>query len=411
MPVLRVAKRLPQRTRLMRLSVIAATILLACAVSACSSDSNSSSAAGGGAGQPDLTFALIGDLTGPLASTVSPGNAGALTAIAQINASGGIDGRQIKVAGPFDSQSTPQGGASSAEQALSANPDVIIDTSYSTPVTAGMPMFKQADIPVLTNSAGQDTIIPPIANHFTLGFIGQMSATALYTRARLDLGSTKLRVAFIGIESPAVDPVANAIQTMAGSQDATVVDVERTPVTLTSFASQAARIVSSKANAVFMADQVTSTVLEVQALRIAGYTGRIYSTFGPADTPSLQKINDPDFTAFRVAYVPSPGDPLYQAAQKEGVLTSAESSYFGYGYALPYIAKTVLSKCGLPCSTSDFSKTAETIGPITVPDHALFGPVQFTASRHAGITAVQFYKWDAASKTAVPYGGSVSVTG
>lgn len=94
-----------------------------------------------------------------------------------------------------------------------------------------------------------------------------MSVSALYSRAKQDLGSTKLKVAFIGLESPAVDPVADETETMASSEGATVVDVERTPVTMTSFASQAARIVSSNADAVFIADQVTSVVLEVQARR------------------------------------------------------------------------------------------------------------------------------------------------
>jgi ABC-type branched-subunit amino acid transport system substrate-binding protein len=399
--------------RARRLSAIAAAALLASALTACSSSSSDPGASigGGGSAKPQFTFALITDLTGPIASTVSPGNAGALTAIAQINASGGIDGRQIKVVGPFDSQSSTQGGTSSAQQAVTAKPDVIIDTSFSGGVTAGMPVFRQSGIPLLTNGAGQDTIVPPIPGHFSLGFIGQMSASALYSRAKQDLGSTKLKVAFIGLESPAVDPVADETETMASSAGATVIDVERTPVTMTSFASQAARIVSSNANAVFIADQVTSVVLEVQALRTAGYSGHIYSTFGAADTPSLQKINDPNFTAFRVAYVPNPSDPLYQAAQKAGTVASTSSSYFGYGYALPYIAKVVLTKCGVTCSLSSFSKTAETIGPMTIPDHALFGPVQFGATRQTGITVVQFYKWDAAKKAAVPYGGPVSVTG
>jgi hypothetical protein len=54
--------------------------------------------------------------------------------------------------------------------------------------------------------------------------------------------------------------------------------------------------------------------------------------------------------------------------------------------------------------------TALQSGSISVPNNALYGPLQFSAKSNAGLIAVQYFKWDSASKTAVAYGPPTSLT-
>src|SRR5581483_9658284 len=110
------------------------------------------------------------------------------------------------------------------------------------------------------------------------------------------------------------------------------------------------------------------------------------STGNPA---ALSKINLPNFAGFQQTQLATPGDALYKAATAvNGQDDATTNNYFSAGFMAVHVVAAILGKCGASCKAADFQKTAETMGDITVPDNAAFGPVRFKPDNHYGVTAM-----------------------
>lgn len=77
-------------------------------------------------------------------------------AVKEINAAGGIDGRQVVVKG-YDTGITASGALSATRLALSQGVNALIGYEIDAGLTASFPLIKQADIPVLTLGEGPTT--------------------------------------------------------------------------------------------------------------------------------------------------------------------------------------------------------------------------------------------------------------
>src|SRR5581483_9679445 len=120
-------------------------------------------------------------------------------------------------------------------------------------------------------------------------------------------------------------------------------------------------------------------------------TGYHLGTYGAADATTFTKLSNPKYIAYRHANSPSPSDPLYAVTQKAGQpVADTASSFFGVGYAMPYVVKAAFSACGSNCSIDAIQKALEA-GPVDVPNNALVGPLQFTAASHDGLGKVQYF--------------------
>jgi ABC-type branched-subunit amino acid transport system substrate-binding protein len=398
----------PSRRGTTFIAFIALSIAAALGLAACGS-SGDGSGSQTGAGQTDskgsIPVVLMGDLSGTY-TALGVSVQGAKATVSAINASGGIDGHQLSIVGTYDTQSTPAGGTSAAEQAVSAHPDLVMDGSSSASISTALPVFANAQIPVFDISGGADAVSPAIPLHYSLNIAANQIAKALLDEVkRIVPGVAKPRVGIVGLSAPAIDGYIAQIKPLVSAEGVDLVDIERTPVTLTSFTSQAAKMAADKLNAIITIDSVPSTVLEVPALRTAGYSGPIISTQGVSDNVSFAKINDPNYYALRTTQVVSSGSSLEKLAEKVGAGADATvSNYFSQGFAAMYSAALIYQKCGYGCSPSAFQHTAETMGDIQIPDDATFGPIKFGPGRHYGLTVAQFYKWDEAKKAAVPFG-------
>jgi branched-chain amino acid transport system substrate-binding protein len=394
-----------RRTGFMALAAGAALGLAACG--------GSGSAAGSQPGaNGSIPVVLMGDLSGTY-TALGVSVQGAQAAVSAINAAGGINGRQLKVVGTYDTQSTPAGGTSAAQQAVSVHPDLIMDGSASASVSAALPAFASADIPVFDISGGADAVSPAIPLHFSLNIAGNQIARALLGQVKSVLPKVPApRVAIVGLSAPAIDGYIAQIKPLAKADGVDLVDIERTPVTVTSFTSQAAKIAAEKPDVVITIDSVPNTVEEVPALRTAGYSGPVISTQGVSDNASFAKINDANYYALRTTQVVAPGSPLAELAEKVGAGTDAsDTSYFSQGFAAMYSAALIYQKCGNSCTPTRFQQAAETAGDIQIPDDATFGPIEFGPGRHYGLTVAQFYKWDPARKAVVPSGPPSQLVG
>jgi len=388
-------------------AVLTAAVAVTVALGGCSAGGGSqSSGSSGGAGAP-FKVVLMGDQTGPVAPDQIPGIAGATAAIKEINAKGGVNGRKINIVSTLDTQSTAQGGAAAAQQAVGASPDFIVLNSSGVASAGAVPTLKQANVPVIGVTSFPVSQLEP-AQPFLYGFgtSGSKGSAAYLNEAARLVGSQPLKIAIVALSDPTVDPSVNLIKSSAAAYGATVVDVERTPATgLTSFTTQAAKIVASGANVSIHIDGVTSVVNETKALTTAGFQGHMLAPYPSATDTTLSAINSPNYEAYRLGRQAVPGDALYQAGVKaDQSADKITAGTYSLGYAEGYVIKTAFAGCSDSCTLDQMQKALEA-GPITVPNDALFGPVSFTSKSHSGMTAAEFFRWDSAKSAGVPASG------
>ena len=397
--------------------VVGVAITLA-SVTGCSSSSKSNSAGngssgatGGGSGQGTINVALVNDITGGEKSTLGPAEAGMKAAVAEINATRGVNGRKMKIVGDFDSQSSTQGGQSATQQAIGTKPNAVLFGSSGVVLQAGLPALRQNNIFTLSDNAPGSAVVPPTQYPFLYGdsFTGDQGAAALWNEvAALDNGQAA-KVAIIGLSDPAVDSVIDGLKKHAAAYNSSIVDVERTSLTQTSFTSQATNIASKGVDYIIILDSTPNTVLSTTALKTAGFKGKYVGTYGAADDTTLKKINNPDYVAYRPSHT-EPDSEFVKAAIKYGASsTDTASPFFAPGYALVYAVKTAYEKCGSDCSIAGIQKVLESTS-VEVPHDAVFGPLKFTAQSHGGLTSVQYYKYDPSSQSVVTTGSPIDLT-
>jgi branched-chain amino acid transport system substrate-binding protein len=394
-------------------AVAVAAFAAGCGSSATSSASSPSTGGNSGASSASsdspIKVALISDLTGAYYSTLEPTVAGELTAIHEINATGGINGRKIDIVGDYDAASTAQGGENAAQEAISAKPDFIIASDGTLSVTPALAALKTAGIPVVASNAPDNSIVPPLPWLYAVGFTAQQSAAALLNEVSQVVSTKPVRIAITGLDDASVDPGIVQIQKSAAAYGATVVSVQRTSLNTTSFTSQAAQIVAAKPNVVMSLDTTPNTVLTSSSLKTAGFTGPILGTYGAADDATIEKINNPLYLAYRDAVAPSSSDPLWNITQQAGQPTADTASpYFGIGYSMVYVVKTAMSGCGSSCSISSIQQVLQST-IINVPNDALVGPIKFTSASHAGLSEIRYFKLDSSGKGTTPAGSAVKL--
>src|SRR5437870_10096925 len=128
-----------------------------------------------------VNFAFIGELSGAGAVSSTNFRDGALMAIDEINAKGGILGRKIELK-QYDTQTNPGTARSQMQKAIDEEPYVILGPIFSGIVKVSMMLAQQAEIPqimggeasdltqqgndyLFRTSFGQQASMPKIANY------------------------------------------------------------------------------------------------------------------------------------------------------------------------------------------------------------------------------------------------------
>jgi branched-chain amino acid transport system substrate-binding protein len=383
-------------------------------VLACSSGSSISSAATGanGSSKAPYTVQLIADISGVAAPTSTGPADGFQAVFDKVNSAGGVNGHKIKVT-VNDDQSTTTGAQATAQAAVSANPTVIADASISTYILARQPIYQTGGLPVVATGAPDSMVNPTLPWLYSDQGSASQSADQYVGGLEEALGTKSLagkKVAIEGLVSPAVDAIINPTSAMIKAAGGSVVSVQRLANGSTSFASQAADMVSAGATSAVVVDSAPDTVIVSQALITAGLKGPIISSDGAADDGTLQKINSPQFYADRTSQVPLPGDLMYQTAAKYGFKAGAAASFFAKGWAQAYVIVDTLTKCGFPCAPANFEKIADGLGTQSLVGNPLFGPVKITKTRHAELTGCQLFQWDTTTDKSKTFGTIITFT-
>jgi branched-chain amino acid transport system substrate-binding protein len=202
-----------------------------------------------GAAAADVKMAYVGEISGSIA--VSGGNFrdGAILAIEEINAKGGILKNKIALT-LYDTQTNPGVARSQMQKALDGDPYVILGPIFSGNVKVTMKMVQQAEVPQLIGgeaaelttlgspymfrtSFGQQIGIPKIANYIrdelkakTIALIWVNNDFGKGGRDQLikELGARNIKlVADVSTESGQVDFAADVVKLKAAGADAVFV--------------------------------------------------------------------------------------------------------------------------------------------------------------------------------------------
>jgi len=129
--------------------------------------------AGGALAQP-VNFAFIGELSGAGAVSSTNFRDGALMAIDEINAKGGILGRKIELK-QYDTQTNPGTARSQMQKAIDEEPYVILGPIFSGIVKVSMMLAQQAEIPQIMGGEASDLTQQGNAYLFRTSFGQQVS--------------------------------------------------------------------------------------------------------------------------------------------------------------------------------------------------------------------------------------------
>ncbi|MFF5179781.1 ABC transporter substrate-binding protein [Micromonospora sp. NPDC000316] len=139
------------RSGRLRLGGAAAASVLLLAIAACGgSDSDASS-------DGPIRIGLFTPLAAAVGGFGQPAADGAKLAVSEINAAGGIDGRQVELA-VQDNGCTSTNGASAVESLLGDDPVAIIGGLCSDSTLAALPLVERAGVPLLIDLASNPEI-------------------------------------------------------------------------------------------------------------------------------------------------------------------------------------------------------------------------------------------------------------
>jgi branched-chain amino acid transport system substrate-binding protein len=202
-----------------------------------------------GAAAADVKFAYVGEISGSIA--VSGGNFrdGAILAVEEVNATGGILKQKI-VLTLYDTQTNPGVARSQMQKAIDGEPYVILGPIFSGNVKVTMQMVQQAEIPdfiggeaaelttlgssyLFRTSFGQQIGMPKIANYIrdelkakTIALIWVNNDFGKGGRDKLikELTARNIKlVADVSTESGQVDFAADVVKLKAANADAVFV--------------------------------------------------------------------------------------------------------------------------------------------------------------------------------------------
>lgn len=114
-------------------------------------------ALGGAASAEDVKFGFMVGFTGDMAPWAGALNNGAILAVEEINAAGGINGANIVLV-PEDNASTAAGGVRGAQKLINVDGVAAIIGPESDPIMAILSLAKDSKTPVISTSAGTESL-------------------------------------------------------------------------------------------------------------------------------------------------------------------------------------------------------------------------------------------------------------
>ncbi|MET7992163.1 ABC transporter substrate-binding protein [Amycolatopsis sp. NPDC005232] len=364
------------------------------------------------AGVNDATYnvGVLLDQTGVSGYQGVPTGAGIQAYVKMINDKGGVNGKRIELQ-VADGQSKPQGAQTALQQLLSSRPIAVLGFTGSSQMAAIPQLASSARIPFLMEISTDSQMLPkPQPWLFTTYMPTAKMMEIILAQLEQKLGTLKgKRLAVSAADTPFGDGFVQSFKDSATALGYTPALVDRAALQLTTFAPNAAKVVSSKADALIVLDLPSLTPQIVKDTIAAGFAGPILGYEQASDPAIIKAVASPQYSGFLGAAQPAPSGEMADAAKVAGIAEKMTTPNFSYGWSEGAILVKALTDCGASCDGAKLTDELERISGFTVPGDAMYGPISFSPANHYATSTAQFYTWDPATQNVVTAGKPVSL--
>jgi branched-chain amino acid transport system substrate-binding protein len=314
---------------------------------------------GGRQAQGEINVAMISPLTGPLSFVGQDNRAGAEAAVREINRSGGVRGRRIRLT-IFDDGSNPSQGVVHMQRIASDSRFLaVIGSGFSSVGLAVAPIVSQARVPYISMASSAAQVTPAKPYYYMTTATSRLFA---YSMAQQLRRAGIRRIALMadngGFGREGIRNV-NELKNRFGFE---VVEEIVFPLTSTSFTAELTRVKNSNAQALWLWNATTLAVTITKEARQLGLRQRLVLTGGNASPQYLQPACPQNNGALINTYLGPVAkylprrNPSRAIALRLDRLLRKQGSTFNYdGYTAVYMFRTAMQRGGF---TRDAINTA-----------------------------------------------------
>lgn len=360
---------------------------------------------GAASAQEPYKFGMSVDLTGPISFNGKIAAAGLETYVAKLNATGGVNGRPVRLIVVDDASDLAKGKAN-AQRFADEGSLAIFGFILSTVSAAVAPQAEKDKIPVVALGGLKDLLTPPRPYYFSYELqaakLTDRILAYIAQRAKAE-GKSVPRIAVMVVDVPSNREVAQRAAEEIKKRGWMLAETQYFPVSPTNVTAQAAAIKASNPDYVLMSHNDGGALVGVRGLRSAGVTAPIINQWAGSADATLKRLGD-GYVAFRTFTSPTdasvPAIATVRAdGEKYGFSAQMTNSYFTQGYVGGMILEKALKICGASCANGEqFAKALAAVGEIDT--NGLAGPVKVSDKSHEFIDFVRFYTWDEAADKA-----------
>ncbi len=243
-----------------------------------------SAAAAGRQAPAAVELAMISPLTGPLSFVGQDNRAGVVAAVREINRSGGIRGRQVRLT-IFDDGSNPSQGVVHMQRIASEAKYVgVIGSGFSSVGLAVAPIVSGAKIPYISMASSAAQVTPAKPYYFMTTATSRLFAYSMAAQLRK---AGIRRIALMNDNGGFGQEGQRNVKELASRFGFEIVEEITFPLTSTSFTAELTRVKNSNAQALWLWNATSLAVTITKEAKQLGLTQRLVLTGGNASPQFL----------------------------------------------------------------------------------------------------------------------------
>ncbi|MDF2443615.1 MAG: branched-chain amino acid transport system substrate-binding protein [Subtercola sp.] len=394
------------RTGLKRAVSIAAVLGVSVALAGC---------AGGGSGSGSASGSYVlgfnDDLSGPISFAGLTELAGVETYIDNVNANGGVNGRQI-VLKTLDTRADGATSISNYKQLVNDDGAIaVLGNSGSSALAATGPQAAQAKV-LMIGTGNADDFFSTYNPYLFKNGMTQVQHVQLQGKLLSDYlfktDPKNIKVAIMATDTAGGPPYTEAVQALADANGWTIVESQVVGVGATDCTAQASKIAASGADVIL--GNITSVGEDIvcfNQLKAQGFDKPFVETVSSAAEKTYATLADPNWITLRTYNwwddTTNPGIAAMLDQAKKFKHDGQLGAYSSDGYVSAALIVKALGVCKDDCTGET---VAAALGALTdVDTNGIAGPKLGYTDGDLGHTVPQarFYQWDAAKNHSEPY--------
>jgi branched-chain amino acid transport system substrate-binding protein len=340
-----------------------------------------------------VKIGILHPVSGALSYSGTQGRLGAMLAVDELNAAGGIKGLGKIDAVLGDAQSTPEGGTAEVEKMNGANVACIVGGYASAICLAVSQAAARYDLPYIVDVGVADSIVTRgLKNTFRFGpGFGTISKTALETLAAINnaAGKPAKTVMIVHEDSLFGSGLAKLLNAQLPNHGFQILETIPHPTPTRDFNNDVLKIKAQNPDLVIPADYYNEYVLLARTMQQQHVkTKGIYSVLGGAASSYKFVKEFPDAAKY-IMDCNHWFDPKNPKALELKKKVEAQGQFYTYEVYMNYSAVLLAADALQRAGTADRAKLTEAIASSTFSGHVMpYGPTKFVNGQNEGAAPV-----------------------